>query len=202
MGREKQYNDDKYEEEDMEDEEEVAEDDLKKVGRPQLVNDDEEALLLQQILVCQQHGNCMTPREARWWLEQVVFNRGKVVTLNRQWWYNFKEKYDRILKVMKIHCLEYRRFEVTKEQVVDDFGRLSEELAKCPFPPIIINKYWRDWLLCLGKGHIQQQWHISKTVRTRKKVIAEEMLAASYYNGVGFQTAKLIKRATFYRKEF
>ena len=122
MGREKQNNDDKYEEVDMEDEEEVAEDDHKEVGKPQLVKDDEESLLLQHILVCQQHGNCMTPREARRWLEQVVFNRGKVVTLNRLWWYNFKEKHNRILKVMKIHCLEYRRFEATKGQIVDDFG--------------------------------------------------------------------------------
>ena len=146
LGGEEQDNVDKYEEEDMEDEEEdiedkeeVAEDDEREAGRPPLVNDEEEALLLQQILECQQHGNCMTPREARRWLQQVVFNRGKVVALNRQWWYNFKEKHDRILKIMKIHSLEYKRFEVTEEQVVDYFRRLTNELAKCPYPPIIIN---------------------------------------------------------------
>ena len=104
-----------------------------------MVGDDEEELLLNQILACQQHGNCMTPREARRWLEQVVFNHGKVITLTRQWWYNFKGKYDDILKVMKIHSLEYKRFEVTKEQVIDYFERLKVELAKCPFPPVIIN---------------------------------------------------------------
>lgn len=35
---------------------------------------------------------------------------------------------------MKIHPLKYKRSEVTEEQVIEYFGRLKMELAKCFFP--------------------------------------------------------------------
>lgn len=129
---------DEYEEEE---EEESLDDDADgaNVGRPPLVTEEEEEQLLQQILECQERGDCMSPREARMWLQNFASNYGKFVVLDRKWWYNFKRKYKDLLMVLKIHSLENKRFGVTKEQVNDYFDRLQQEIIKCPYPPIIIN---------------------------------------------------------------
>ena len=132
---------DEYNDSILYDEEESDDDDDKEseVGRPPLVNDKDEQLLLQHILECQEKGDCLSPKECRAWLQNYIYNDGRDVILNRQWWFNFKLKYNDLINVLKIQSLESKRFDVSQGQVDDYFNRLEVEVNKCPYPQIILN---------------------------------------------------------------
>lgn len=140
IGKDKDNDDenDIYDDEEEEEEEEEI-NEHQSVGRPPLITEEEEECLLNQILICQEHGDCLSPKEVRNWMQNYALKQGKFIILDRQWWFNFKSKYKDILLVMKIHSLESKRFDVSEEEVYDYFNRLKEEVNKCPYPPVIIN---------------------------------------------------------------
>lgn len=72
-------------------------------------------------------------------LQNYLRSKGKDKVLNLQWRNNFKSKYKNIINVLKIHFLENKRFDVSREQIDDYFDRLAAAISKCPFPPTIIN---------------------------------------------------------------
>lgn len=82
-------------------------------GLPTLVNNEDEMQLLQYIELCQSKYNCISSREARHWLEQhILATKGENITLDRLWFYRFRQRHASILKVMEIHSRESPRCDV------------------------------------------------------------------------------------------
>ena len=119
--------------------ENLSEDNENDVGRPPLATDNEEVELLKEIENQQKHCNCFSPREAREYFEDYLRNKGREVVLTRLWWYNFRLKYQDELGVMRIHSLENKRADVTKDDVNSYFDDLEDEVKKGIFPPLTIN---------------------------------------------------------------
>lgn len=109
------------------------------VGRPPLVTSDDENYLINEIEYDQRHGNCMTPRQCRECLQNNIEERGVHIVLDREWWYNFRHKYESIISIKKVHSLENKRFMITRDQVTKHFNDLQKEIDVCPVPSVIIN---------------------------------------------------------------
>lgn len=88
----------------------------KSPGRTPLVDANEEKYLISMIEEAQMNFRCMTPRQCRECLSDLLRSNGKNENLDREWWFNFKKKYQNILGVMKIHSLEDKRSNLTKKK--------------------------------------------------------------------------------------
>lgn len=117
----------------------VDEEDSSNRGRPPNVSADEEQALLEQLMQCQCQGDCMSPSQARIWLEEYIRQNGKEIVIDRYWWYRFKEKHKDKLNVLKVNSLESARIDVKKEDVHQLFNEFTEKIKTCGAPQLIIN---------------------------------------------------------------
>lgn len=108
-------------------------------GRPPLVTKSDEDALLIQLELQQRQGDCFSPKQARKWLQDYLKENGKDVTIDRFWWYRFKEKNKGIFNVYKIKSLESERTNISKDEVNSHFDRLHEKLKHSQAAQLIIN---------------------------------------------------------------
>lgn len=114
---------------------------ISKDGRPPIVTAEEERYILNKIEDHQLRGDCLTPRQVREELEKYIQKKYKkpFLSINRQWWYRFRLKYDKIVSVIKVHSLETNRCEVTEEEVLNYYNELEKEISITKIPSLIIN---------------------------------------------------------------
>lgn len=110
------------------------------VGRPPLIDEEVEQVFIQKITRRQMKGDCMSPKEARKWLEKYIFKKThKEVSIDREWWFRFKQKHSKLINVFKIHSIESKRCTIDKKDLNLYFTSLTVELKKNCFPDLIIN---------------------------------------------------------------
>ena len=111
----------------------------KEKGRSPLVTKDEEKEFLAKMREQQMRGDCMSPREARKWLENHLAKKGKTVDINRLWWYRFRKKHRNIFGVFKIHSIESKRCSIDKDIVEEYYKNLDAELRNGYIPSLVLN---------------------------------------------------------------
>lgn len=108
-------------------------------GRNSLVTKDEEKELLAKMQKQQMRGDCMSPREARKWLENHLAKKGKIVDINRLWWHRFRKKLQSIFGVFKVHSIESKRCSIAKDIVEEYYKKLDAEIRKGYIPSLVLN---------------------------------------------------------------
>lgn len=109
-------------------------------GRPKIVSDEDEIQLLRHIEFCQSTFNCIRPREARQWLERYILEtKGQNITLDRCWFYRFRQRHSDQLKVIKVHSRESQRCDVNAADINLYFNQLIEALNKISNYSLVVN---------------------------------------------------------------
>ena len=109
------------------------------IGRPPNVTNEEELELLKQLEIQQCNGDCMSPYEARCWLEDHIKEKGRDVQLDRFWWYRFKRKHQDHFNVMKTHSLESCRADVSTDDINNHFQKFNSLITTPRAPQLILN---------------------------------------------------------------
>lgn len=109
------------------------------MGRPPIVSEIEENALLKQLELQQLQGDCLSPRQAREWLENYIKEKGRSIILDRNWWFRFKTKNIEHFSVMKIHSLEFKRADVSRNDINNHFDKLGEAFKTLRAPSLTIN---------------------------------------------------------------
>lgn len=109
------------------------------MGRPPIVSEIEDEALLKQLELQQLQGDCLSPQQAREWLENFIKERGRSVILDRNWWFRFKNKDIEHFNVMKKHSLESSRADVSRNDVNNHFDKLSAAFRTVRATSLTIN---------------------------------------------------------------